>query len=366
MEIKVVDFTKRVPRAWKTSRPNEKNVDFDRIKKLDLPVNEFMCFHLEIESNLFLREVFSTQRNHVMWAQTSRVNNVLEFETQKISYSETKVYLDEARRIMTVDAANGVPQDIYREKLPMLSLTKYSIMIDIRNLIKTTNWLQLVLASKVFMETELKRSIKAAVKALTRFVEGAGYSCSYYNAKEIMPRLTSREIKEHYQTGRLNDTISITCDVPFSLRAQLVRHRGIFDYRDDLLDRVTTRFNGDYFDLSTTVTCNFTTNIEFAESIIKQRYCWIANYKIWKPLIQEFQKIIPEMDKMLPCGGGSPCPYVGDLKLRYEGKDPNPPCPIDVQRINAKISQDQKNSIVKMVESDERDEFWKTKAMGVQ
>ena len=103
VEITNVANINHAMKAWTVSRPNDKDTSLRDILKLDLPVNEFINVNLVIESTIIEREIITTMRNHVMWAQTSRVQDVLAFETSEYASEFKKYYSDISQYVLEHD-----------------------------------------------------------------------------------------------------------------------------------------------------------------------------------------------------------------------------------------------------------------------
>ena len=277
--------------AWRLSRPAEKDPSFEEVAAMDLPVNEFDAINLSIESTILEREIFTTLRNHIMWAQTSRVTNPLKY---KMHYLIRDSEFDRKTRSKMVRASQSSRQDDYRLELPILSLTEYSISTNPRQLLKIAlcfNYLSEVSASssvgKIFSESS---------SDIKKFLSEIGYNseiCKGYKTPKILfDGIPDAETKKNGQF------MTVTSKLPFSLRAQLVRHRNIL-FTDDLLEKIKNNTNFWKFKLKDNLTVSITCDADSANEISQKRSCWVAHYGLWAPLLNKLNSLSPGLS--LPC-----------------------------------------------------------------
>lgn len=342
--------------AWRNSRPNEdeKDISYNKIASLDLPVNEFDSVFLFIESTIIEREIFTSLRNHIMWAQTSRVQNVLEFEIEQ-SLENWPIF--EHKRNLMIEASKIERQDEFRMNLPVLSNTRYSISTNPRQLIHLfNNFIYLADRSDHVMDGILRNS----AGFIGDFLRRIGYGDEIISSYKTKPILNELMVKIEGKDSGSSNFINIDFNIPFSLRAQLVRHREII-FIDSLYTLITANNNiitG--ADLNSNIACSISGSRESIENLFSKRACWIAHYKLWKPVLDKLGDKIS-----LPCNGGK-CPYNADAHLRYEDKDPNPPCPIHLKLNNLKPTQKQKTDMKNMTFDDERPLFWSKAIMNLE
>lgn len=343
--------------AWEFSRPLEcGKSDINNIIQLDLPVNEFPNFHLQIESTIVEREIIATMRNHVMWAQTSRVQNILAFEISKEFKSDNEYY-ELIREEMKLES-NNKRQDDYRLKLPIISKTKYSIIISARDLIKLYKYF--IYLSENIKNNYFKLLFKNSASHIEIFLKTQGY-----DIKNLSQYKTNKILNEDFlieKTGKLGNFISASSELPIHLRSQLVRHRNIF-IKDNFVN-IFSNPNGHKFTLLNKVKCTVVGDSETMYSILSKRSCWIAQYNIWSDILNKIANLI-DADPKLPCSGGV-CPFHGDALLRFEGKDPNPPCPIHIKYNNLHPTSQQIKEMKFMIEADSRPDFWNKKIEDIQ
>lgn len=335
MKIEILGEVDNIKDAWMISRPNEENFDSSVID-LDLPVNEFKVLNISVESTILEREIFTSARNHVIWAQTSRVQNVLDFKTP--DYLPKIDVFDSFRKEMIKSSKNN-RQDDYRLGLPILSMTKYSMSISYRNLMKIGEYfkhLRLVAADPIIKRVFLESFVEISSHKNKNQTEE-------YSMMKTMNEYTPSE------DFVFEGVKSISGKINFSLRAQLVRHRNLI-VRDSLITEILNNKKLHQFRLSDEIFCSVFGTSEDIKSLVSKRSCWISNYKIWSGLI--FQDL-----PNLPCDSGG-CPFAADVKLRSDGKDPNPPCPIYMKDNELNATTEQVDKMRKMVVVDDRPGFW--------
>lgn len=350
MKIKVFDKFIKLNNimAWELSRPMERNTPFKNVASLDLPVNEFQTLNLFIESTIVEREIFATIRNHIIWAQTSRVQNVLEFEMpDNLKHINS---FEHTRNTMR-QLSKNIRQDNYRQLLPIFSNTKYSISTNPRQLIKVCLYLK-YLSQKASCPNIYTIFINSYHDIL-HFLKTLNYS------EEIISNYKLNKIFNEAPINKINKVVGnyivLTATIPLSLRAQLFRHRNILC--DDTIFHLLTLDCSQTLNLTHEVECQISCTIETLKELFAKRNCWIAQYNIWKPLLDAASKIM-EIKQLLPCNDGA-CPFDKDAMLRYEDKDPNPPCPIHIKLKQLNVSEQQAEAMRKMVIEDRRQEnFW--------
>lgn len=339
--------------AWKVSRPSS-NDEYVDIANIDLPFNEFVNVHLEIQSTLIEREIFATFRRHVMWAQTSRVQNPLAFEVISSSINpnvgENPDHYEASRGIMIDLCDMGVRQDDYRIYLPLVSLTTYSISTDIRTIIKIAGYFEYLSVYSVSFREQFLHFSRLLLKSINKFTTSNGIDTKNFKVDKIL----SEDYRHIGNEAKITNGVYIVdCEIPFHLRAQLVRHRNI-GIRDNFF-RMLKHENAHLFTMDIPMSVQFFGDREAIESVVSKRNCWLANYKVWKDLLDV---INDSGNQILPCTGKDFCPYAGDAQLRIEGKDPNPPCPKHMRLHGIRASEEQKEEIAKMIVLDSRNLFW--------
>ena len=346
--------------AWMFSRPEvPKDTTYFDIASLDLPTNEFARFTLQIESSIIEREIFASLRDHVMWARTSRVEDVLQFVMDE---PDMELEVNAIRNVMKEAKDSGVRQDEYRLSLPLLARTHYSISISFRALVKVTKFFEYL---STVCASGLEERFERFAKELWKAIELVGISPQDVITYKPYEILNSANIFEPFPTtSKANGIITVQAKLPMYLRSQLVRHRGI-GIQDNLFaligdpDIFTADLN---YEL---IVVSYGSEQAFQE-VLSKRSCWLAHYLIWADYLNLISSQCDNLENALPCSDGV-CPYNEDAMLRYEGKDPNPPCPIHVRSNGLKINQLQVDNIRKMITLDNRPvAFWTGKIVEAQ
>lgn len=349
--------------AWKNSRPTEQDADYNRMIDLDLPVNEFTRVNLFIESTLIEREIIATMRNHVMWAQGSRVQDCLKFEIDYITnpcLQKNKSWYEDTRNLMRDLKNKGEPQDNYRLLLPIISNTRYSISTDFRSVVKLSKYFLHLASELPHLATQFLRFSTQLSAVCTEILDSAGVS----DLKHVFSKYKRFGfLHEGYVdpdvSGRLGSIISVSATIPFHLRAHVIRHRGIH-VKDDLLLMLSSK-GIEVTSMEAMMNVQITGSVNELSEVVSKRSCWIANYKVWSDLLKKIEDNIPGHINPLPCKDGS-CPWNADAMLRYEGNDPNPPCPIHLKLSGLKPDVMQVSRMHDMIAVDDRSEiFWKPK-----
>lgn len=298
--------------AWRLSRDPMVDTPLPEVLAVDAPVNEMPCYVLLFEDFTILeREIFTTPRNHAMWARTSRVDDPLQFTVpeefrDRVPVGRIKQRMHSAKLIHK-------PQDTWRSMLPMLAHTTWVMRISLRDLAKMALYFHhLAGKCKHFKERWLR--IFEELRALLPMES--------YDIKYSLDLFLNEYVLNKDAFGRAkfgSGWTIVYANVPLMLRAQIVRHRPIH-FIDDLFTLL--RNDGIWHkDLTTSIYMEMVAPDTFWQTIMSKRNCWIAQADIWHALTVYFA------DDTLPCKNGT-CPYGADNKLRMEGKDPNPPCPI--------------------------------------
>jgi len=350
MKIEIIDIsTPNVAKlVWHVSRPSLKyqDIDIEQIKKLDLPVNEFPTLVLEITSTILEREIITTDRNHTMWAQTSRVQNILEFE-YPTEFSTNKDFFESQRDLM-IEASSTMRQDEYRSLLPIMSLTTYCIRISARDLIGLMKYFE-NFADK---NSHLRKRFLNVANSISLALSSLDYHEAHfksYKAKALLKRVLSEE------NTLAGSFAVVTSTVPMALRAHMVRHRAlhIADNLEQLLssELIVTET------LSMQLKIQVSGHVTDFKSIVGKRSCWIAQYGLWKDFLNKASEIMNIGQSELPCSGGI-CPFKEDAMARLTDKDPNAPCPIHLRLEEIPASSEQIAEMRAQKEADKRPDFW--------
>lgn len=334
MHVVVKDrpYSNRILRAWQHSRPNDTTKSIAEIAAIDVPVNEMDDFVLELYVPIIVREFLFGLRDHVAWARTSRVDDLTQWPIYRPSMfgyaSEIEQLMVQMKRDMTTDR----PQDDFRMNLPLCYMTHFTMKITPRTLVKVIGTLtkEIELSSDKLISDMWRdlRSLLVGTTTNTAYHEVAqvdGYgSLPLVNRNGIEPTATPQAI---LYGGMVAARLGA---IPMALRAQLVRHRPV-SIRDDLVQYLTAK--GITRSIRNTINVEVAMTIEMAISLVVKRNCWISQDDLWAPVLTALNSVIDgdahaAAGPVLPCNGRNDCPIQRDNVLRFEGKDPAPPCPI--------------------------------------
>jgi len=307
--------------AWKNSRPLAEGFTYDEIVGIDLPVNEMPMVTLFVTSTIIEREIFASMRNHVMWAQGTRVQDVLEFTyPEQIAASKIGVEFECKREIMKRRKIAGERQDIYRGDVPAFSTTKYTINISMRDLISVGK--EFIRLSDISEDKIVRDIFKEADESILdllfkHFNLNLEKFYNYSSKRILYPLIEGKD-------GSMGGIVSVSGKLPLSLRAQVVRHRRL-QVRDNLEKLIT---GDDSLKLinDSIVEVQISGFVEDWQDVIRKRSCWLAQYDLWADIINKAEEHLGFGVNSLPCHDGA-CKYDGDAMLRYTDKDPNAPCP---------------------------------------
>lgn len=358
MQIKLIDSNYKAAHpsstAWRNSRPDNTPIPLDEILQLDLPVNEMPMATLFIESTILEREIIVSLRNHVMWAQTSRVQDILNFTYPDCFGVNEYEYFEGQRQKMQEDSEKGIRQDGFRRHLPLMSLTKHTVNLSMRDIITLTKYF-LKLAENAPHVQELFND--TADCFLGVLFDVFGFSPSFiekYRAKPVLRNINNR-INHASCEG---DIIIVSTVMSLSLRAQLARHRNLTI--QDNLEALILQDDIAYQSIEMPVVVQVSGLAEDWLEVIKKRSCWIAQYDLWSDLLNKASAFFEDPQTLLPCANGA-CPYDGDAKARYTEEDPNAPCPIHAQISNTPVRIDQITEMNSQWHEDKRPSFWMSK-----
>jgi hypothetical protein len=314
--------------AWQVSRPNDMTSSFDDIIKMDVPVNEFMTFNFVAKAPILVREVLCSMRNHVVWARSSRVDDLRSWEVwNEISDEELAECRVLKKRML--EEMESSHQDDFRRHLPVCYMTTFSFAMTLRDLAK---FMRACLDFGHQMLEDFVDEISKAVREKSYAVSALLHSAvrnRNYKPMPLMPTFSKEE------SGRVGDFIVVSLDMSLSLRSQAIRHRALI-----LLDKLHLLF--DEMSLASSMETQLPSQImmpkDFAEELVRKRSCWIAQTDLWKPVVIKLEEIIGfSNEPLLPCNDGK-CRFKIDNDLRKAGMDPSPPCPVAAKIEKEKFS----------------------------
>lgn len=327
IEIKFIsadDWKGNISEGWFNSRPELKRGDdlnFVEILKIDTPVSELGSITLEFTVPILFREIFCSPRDHIVWARTSRVDNLLE------SWNVTK-YITEDQERSIIELQNKilieskeVTQDEFRKNLPLSYMTSFTSRVSIRSAIKLLKYFYGLKKYAPISEPAKDFSEKFA-KVLRKV--GVPVDAIFASIKEedYCPMIQTSGEKEFIDN---NDHYIIKGTFSLMLRAQIIRHRTLH-----VVDDLSKYFSAEDV-WSTPVSDNMKMSISATKtvwsSIISKRTCWLAHSSIWGDIINDISEAnAGSIERLIPCADGV-CPYNEDCRQRVLKNDPGLPCP---------------------------------------
>lgn len=307
--------------AWRLSRPAEAGKTDDEVRHsingLDLPVNEFDRVSVWLEIPILLREWLLTWRGHIAWARTSRADDLSEWAIYPPALEGHGAAAFEEKRSRMVAASGGEGQDDFRLMLPTCYMTGLSVNMSRRELSKVIASADAaaqkgptLVSCQAF--SDLAEQLRRVVHS--HFGTGPIKVRPENQLKKSPPRLTN-------WSGGGFKVISLPA-IPLSLRAQLVRHRGI--HVADDLGSLLDDFGRPEQDQRALVSVSASAPDEVWKEVASRRNCWIAHASLWAHVLERLNSL--SGSPALPCDGGD-CPFKADDELRRQELDPNPPCP---------------------------------------
>lgn len=338
--------------AWKNSRPDDEDTPLKKILLIDAPVNEIPCATLAIECTILEREIFTSLRDHSLWAMTSRVSDPTVWDIPSSIYitKEQQKILDDHLKEMCSEKDKGVHQDLYRMHMPLCATTAFTTTINLRNLIKIYLFMYELATRNKSLYNHLLKSCSEILNILKLMTatDNLDEVLKRYSYVDFLPAIDSNF------TGRSGDFVTITENVSIALRAQIVRHRN-FQFTDDLIGIFLNEDVWTY-PISTSIKIQLSAHNNIWKGIISKRSCWMTQYDIWGGIISKASNYIAIDESILPCK--NTCPYNKDAELRYTNADPGSPCPKHAHIYNIPVTQqlilDMKSQLIK----EPRPKFW--------
>src|SRR5262245_6418860 len=138
IEVLSIDGMALAAEAWRLSRDVDKSIEWEDIYTVDGPVNEFpsaVCHFRDF--TILEREIFASNRSHVMWARTSFVDAPDKYKVPKdlLPYVDPIIHAS-LKAVMEKGKARGEHQDRWRRSLPVSAETCWSYRISYRDAIK--------------------------------------------------------------------------------------------------------------------------------------------------------------------------------------------------------------------------------------
>jgi len=328
--VRVDDLDKIIKSAWMTSRPKVSEIYYLEVLSIDTPVSELGGIVVELEVPIIVREIICSPRDHIVWAQTSRVQDLHNWTVpDTISAADLKSCITQ-NDIMLDKKKKGVPQDTYRQELPLSYLTKFTARISLRTWMKYVLFFQRIRdqapeSTKDFWHDVYKMFYDGLKEITEHFFNFTDMEYNVLLSKikmiDYLPRIKNEDIDESIATS---NEIAIRVTAPIALRAQVVRHRPLHVV-DNLIDVVLSE-NMMTINISHSVHMSISATNETWKHVVGSRTCWMAQFDIWYPIVEKVTKILGIKSMLIPCMDGS-CPYGEDARQRERKLDPGLPCP---------------------------------------
>jgi hypothetical protein len=335
-----------ISRAWTLSRPLETDPDLYKILKIDIPVNELTDITVQVYAPILIREIICTLRDHRVWARTSRVDDLTEWDVWD---GVSKDLIDEELtplydQMMKLKNENS-DQDDYRTKLPLCYMTGFTLNLSLRSYMKLCSYFKFLASnyngkdriSVLFHDMYIKlikvfivfNDIDSPDKLFSSYI----FSMIEDNEVKFEVLNSFPQPRDKFEGWRRNGNM-INIAYPacsLALRAQIIRHRVLI-----VNDTLRSYFSYGKLSspISSTMYIEISTSIPIARSIVTKRNCWISQSDIWEPIVEllnaGIHDVYTDIDERLdlPCDDNGTCPYVRDNELRLEGNDPGIPCPV--------------------------------------
>ena len=340
--------------GWVGSRDLEETPSGGAVARVDASVNELPSALFYFVNMMILeRELVVTARNHVIWARTSRVDDPINFVRP---FEFISPYHDIIRDEMRRARDAGVPQDEWRNLLPLCALTSWTARLSLRDAVRLVNYFSDVarfieptnyaLSERLFQTSrQLQEQLRYAF-GLTQETES--FIVQKYKRIEIQ-----KSVEFCPSRYRFGDYTAINIDMPLTLRAQFMRHREFLT--TDNFVRLISEPNSEQRDLRSVVTVQAVALNATWLAVLGKRTCWMAQSELWAPLVKRLRY---EDNDGLPCADGV-CPFAEDAKLRLAGRDPGAPCPRYASLSGIPLTAEQFAAGVLQVERTSAPEFWR-------
>jgi hypothetical protein len=330
------DWMTIIKAGWSNSRPNAQDIDFFEVLKIDTPVSELAGFVAEFTVPILFREIICSARDHIVWARTSRVDNL----TEEWSIVEDVDNLQpiEALAKFLLAESKIKPQDVFRQNLPLSYMTSFTTRMSIRSALKMIKYFEYI--STFGGEATQSAHKFAGMLQLLLIEQGI----------PVLDLLPILKMDEYCPVTRREDAGSYFIETPdhliiegnysIMLRSQIIRHR-LLHVVDDL-----SCFLTEHDVWSTPISHKMHMSIgatrQTWKSIISKRMCWLAHSSIWSDIINDVSRVDNHsIETLIPCSDGI-CPYNEDCKQRIVKNDPGLPCPRQIaigDKLNATMTK---------------------------
>lgn len=315
--------------AWEESRSKDDPAPLIDILKIDAPCNELPTATFTIQCTILEREIFTSARDHHIWARTSRVDSPTGWIIPSCLYDESLVSEDIPLNIkhqIQSDLDNEIPQDEARLHIPLCSYTAFTTTMDLRSIVKFIKYLRHLGSSRRELTTQLYSTANLLyTEVLIPMVGSQEYADTIINTYMLAEFLHKYEYDDG-RTVRIGNFLVVTTEATISLRTQAIRHR-TYHVSDNILDLILSVDNPWLIRIGDKIKIQISAPVDIWMKTISKRQCWIAHHGLWKPIIDAASPHLPITESDLPCSTSGACPYVRDAELRFTDKDPGSPCP---------------------------------------
>lgn len=332
MRINVVQMGKisDASEAWRLSRNVLGHTDWQEIFTIDCPVTEFPQAFLHFEDfTLLEREIFASNRAHVMWARTSFVDDPIQFKMPaEVELDATFDGLQRAQMMKEKEA--GLHSDQWRQHLPLLSLTSFSMRVSFRDIIKYAKYFDLLATQSAVLGQRFYNVRQELRRVATHFVGSPDLVDKAEAAYSLARFLCHDPVSHEFKRTDLRNLTVLNLEVPFWIRAHFARHRPI-TFVDDL-HRILVNQNVVRATINAPVGMEIAATRDVWKALLSKRSCWMTQSTLsgrqdpWQAIIEAFGVD----EQMLPCSAGS-CPFRRDAELRLTDEDPGCPCPMHMK-----------------------------------
>ena len=342
--------------AWRLSRNLEKTTPWQEIFTIDCPVTEFPQAFLHFEDfTLLEREIFASNRAHVMWARTSFVDDPLKFRMPE-EVEPDHGFIATQKTKMDAERDAGLHQDQWRQHLPLLSLTSFSMRVSFRDVIKYAKYFSHLSGLSSTLMLRFGHVEEELMKVATKMVGSYDRAEQAFDTYSLARFLCHDPVSHEFKRTDVRNITVLNISVPFWIRAHFARHRPI-TFVDDLF-RLLIHPNVVRADINAAIGMQIAATQDVWKALLSKRSCWMTQSTLsgkmdpWQQIIEAFGVD----EQILPCAAGD-CPYRKDAELRLTDEDPGCPCPmhmklygVDPEPWRAQLAQAYPS----------RPEFWRT------
>ena len=322
-KVKLISVCDNRKQAWIHSRPgfDHSEIDMEKIGSMDMSLNSLCMLTFEVTSSVLFRDFLFSVRPIFVWARSSR-SAPLTTDNLNISYEfgiTGAAYISKTLSMI----AEGIPQDIARENLPISLSTSYTISMDFRTvcgLIKTIKKLD----SKMY-DIYGKKFVDE-IKIIPGFKDNT-VGVFYDNYL-----LTDDELSFN-GTKQIGDILYGSYHMKYCLASQFLRQSNS-KVKTSIWNRIKNigyMKEGDVRQKDK-VKVAFYTSVDSYDKLMRLRSHWFADWSkdMWGNIVGDY---VSEMDiytfwEFIPNGNGKTDPYYRDMISRVTGEEHNLPCPI--------------------------------------